>query len=99
MEKLGRGRSDVTKWCYPPGPAIPRVLATLIDAPVLRRAAGNNLPMGRPCQADRDGLGRPSYIELGKLFPAARLSILLAFRFIAQTQAGSLRHRIGHPKA
>ncbi|MCY2993977.1 MAG: Gfo/Idh/MocA family oxidoreductase [Planctomycetota bacterium] len=35
--------------------------------------AGNNLPVGRPFQADRDGLGRPSYIKLGKLFPAARL--------------------------
>ena len=39
----------------------------------LGRAAENNLPAGRHSWADRDGLGRPSYIELGKLFPAARL--------------------------
>ena len=41
---------------------------------LVRRAAENNLPAGRYSQADRDGLGRPSYIELGKLFPAARLT-------------------------
>ncbi|MCY2991038.1 MAG: DNA sulfur modification protein DndD [Planctomycetota bacterium] len=41
----------------------------------VRRATGNNLPVGRPFHADQDGLGRPSYIELGKLFPAARLRL------------------------
>ena len=50
--------------------------------------------MGRPCQADRDGLGRPSYIKFGILFPAARLrgktvldrvllSLLLVVRAVA----------------
>ena len=38
---------------------------------VVGRAAGNSLPVGRPFQADRGGLGRPSYIKLGTLFPAA----------------------------
>ncbi|MCY2988389.1 MAG: hypothetical protein NTY19_11070 [Planctomycetota bacterium] len=60
------------------GPRDLREVATVESAvPVslnLGRAAGNNLPVGRPFQADRDGLGRPSYIKSSKLLPAARLA-------------------------
>ena len=65
---------DAARWCQPARSGNRRGRYFRLAMRVLRRAAGNNLPEGRPFQADRDGLGRPSYIKLGKLFPAARLT-------------------------